>query len=148
MAHTELKRTATLEKDYDGELPAVLACESRLSQVFLNLVINAIQAMQPGAPQRHTLRVRTPRESGFVRVDVSDSGHGIPPEVLPRIFDPFFTTKPAGSGTGVGLSISHSLVQKMGGELRVRSEQGLGTTFSLLLPLGERASEPRAVLAS
>jgi two-component system NtrC family sensor kinase len=92
--------------------------------------------------------VRTAREGGFVRVDVSDSGHGIAPEVLPRIFDPFFTTKPAGSGTGLGLSISHSLVQKMGGELRVRSEQGVGTTFSLLLPLGERTSEPRAVLAS
>jgi PAS domain S-box-containing protein len=148
MAHSELKRTATLEKDYDGELPPVFACESRLSQVFLNLVINAIQAMQPGSPQRHTLRVRTTREGGFVRVDVSDSGHGIPPEVLPRIFDPFFTTKPAGSGTGLGLSISHSLVQKMGGELRVRSEQGVGTTFSLLLPLGAHAAEPRTVLAS
>ena len=92
--------------------------------------------------------MRTAREGGFVRVDVSDSGHGIAPEVLPRIFDPFFTTKPAGSGTGLGLSISHSLVQKMGGELRVRSEQGVGTTFSLLLPLGERTAEPRAVLAS
>jgi PAS domain S-box-containing protein len=148
MAHTELKRTATLVKDYDGELPPVFACESRLSQVLLNLVINAIQAMQPGSPQRHTLRIRTARESGFVRVDVSDSGHGIAPEVLPRIFDPFFTTKPAGSGTGLGLSISHSLVQKMGGQLRVRSEQGVGTTFTLLLPLGEPAAEPRAVLAS
>ncbi|WPB77879.1 ATP-binding protein [Archangium violaceum] len=148
MAHSELKRTATLVKEYASELPTVFACESRLSQVFLNLVINAIQAMQPGAPQRHTLRVRTAREGGFVRVDVSDSGHGIPPEVLPRIFDPFFTTKPAGSGTGLGLSISHSLVQKMGGQLRVRSEQGVGTTFTLLLPLGEPAAEPRGVLAS
>ena len=148
MAHSELKRTATLVKEYDGELPPVFACESRLSQVFLNLIINAIQAMQPGAPQRHTLRVRTAREGGFVRVDVSDSGHGILPEVLPRIFDPFFTTKPAGSGTGLGLSISHSLVQKMGGQLRVRSEQGVGTTFTLLLPLGEPAAGTRNVLAS
>jgi PAS domain S-box-containing protein len=148
MAQTELKRTAKLEKDYGVELPAVFASEGRLSQVFLNLVINALQAMQPGAPQRHTLRVRTSSEDGFVRVDVSDTGHGIPPEVLPRIFDPFFTTKPAGSGTGLGLSISHSLVQKMGGELRVHSEQGQGTTFSLLLPMGERALESPAALAS
>ncbi|HYO58220.1 ATP-binding protein [Archangium sp.] len=148
MAHTELKRTATLEKDYDEALPVVFVSESRLSQVFLNLVINAIQAMQPGSPQCHTLRVRTTREGGYVRVDVSDTGHGIAPEVLPRIFDPFFTTKPAGSGTGLGLSISHSLVQKMGGELRVRSSQGSGTTFSLLLPMGERAAEPRGVLVS
>ncbi|WNG40970.1 PAS domain S-box protein [Archangium violaceum] len=148
MAQSELKRTATLEKEYAQELPVVFACESRLSQVFLNLIINAIQAMQPGSPQRHTLRVRTVREGEYIRIDVSDSGHGIAPEVLPRIFDPFFTTKPVGSGTGLGLSISHSLVQKMGGELRVRSEQGFGTTFSLLLPMGERPTESRAVLAS
>jgi PAS domain S-box-containing protein len=148
MAQTELKRTARLEKQYDAALPVVLASESRLSQVFLNLVINAIQAMQPGAPQRHTLRVSTTREDERVRIDVSDTGHGIPPEVLPRIFDPFFTTKPAGSGTGLGLSISHSLIQKMGGELRVRSEQGQGTTFTLLLPRGECAVESHTVLAS
>jgi PAS domain S-box-containing protein len=148
MAQSELKRTARLEKEYDGELPVVFANESRLSQVFLNLVINAIQAMQPGSPQRNTLRVRTAREGEQVRIDVSDTGHGIPPEVLPKIFDPFFTTKPAGSGTGLGLSISHSLVQKMGGELRVRSEPGSGTTFSLVLPTGEHAMEERPALAS
>jgi len=148
MAQTELKRTARLEKDYDLELPPVLSSESRLSQVFLNLVINALQAMPSGGPQRHTLRVRTVREGERVRVDVSDTGHGIPAEVLPRIFDPFFTTKPAGSGTGLGLSISHSLIQKMGGEMRVSSEPGSGTTFTLLLPLGERVPESRPVLVS
>ncbi|HEX8440407.1 ATP-binding protein [Archangium sp.] len=149
MAQTELKRTARLEKDYDLALPPVFGSESRLSQVFLNLVINAIQAMQPGSPQRHTLRVRTACEGEQVRIDVTDTGHGIPPEVLPRIFDPFFTTKPAGAGTGLGLSISHSLIQKMGGELRVSSEQGRGTTFTLLLPRVERAVlEPRTALAS
>jgi signal transduction histidine kinase len=124
----------------------VLSSESRLSQVFLNLVINALQAMPSGGPQRHTLRIRTALEGEQVRVDVSDTGHGIPSEVLPRIFDPFFTTKPAGSG--LGLSISHSLVQKRGGEMRVSSEPGSGTTFTLLLPLGERLPESRTVLAS
>ncbi len=149
MAQSELKRTARLEKDYDHALPPVFGSESRLSQVFLNLVINAIQSMQPGSPQRHTLRVRTACEGEQVRIDVSDTGHGIAPEVLPRIFDPFFTTKPAGAGTGLGLSISHSLIQKMGGEMRVSSEQGAGTTFTLLLPLGERTLvEPRTALAS
>ncbi|WP_239470326.1 sensor histidine kinase [Archangium violaceum] len=148
MAQSELKGTAHLEKDYDVALPVVFANESRLSQVFLNLIINAIQAMPSGSPQRNTLRVRTAREGEHVRIDISDTGHGIPPEVLPKIFDPFFTTKPAGSGTGLGLSISHSLVQKMGGELRVRSEQGSGTTFSLVLPTGERALEVPTALAS
>ncbi|PTL83351.1 sensor histidine kinase [Vitiosangium sp. GDMCC 1.1324] len=148
MAWSELKRTATLEKDYAQELPAVFASESRLGQVFLNLIINAIQAMQSSASRRHILRVRTVREGEHVRIDVSDTGHGIAPEVLPHIFDPFFTTKPAGSGTGLGLSISHSLVRKMGGELRVRSAQGQGTTFSLLLPMGERTLESSSALVS
>jgi signal transduction histidine kinase len=148
MAQTELKRTARLEKDYDLALPSVLSSESRLSQVFLNLVINALQAMPSGGPRQHTLRVRTVREGEWVRVDVSDTGHGIPPEVLPRIFDPFFTTKPAGSGTGLGLSISHSLIQKLGGQMSVSSEPGVGTTFTLLLPQGERVLASRPALAS
>jgi signal transduction histidine kinase len=80
------------------------------------------------------LRLRTRLEDRHVRIDISDTGHGIPPEVLPRIFDPFFTTKPAGVGTGLGLSISHSIVQKMGGEMQVESQVGRGTTFSLRLP--------------
>ncbi|WNG13653.1 PAS domain S-box protein [Cystobacter fuscus] len=148
MASPELKSTARLEKSLDEELPPVLASGGRLSQVFLNLIINAIQAMQPGGPRQHTLCVRTVREGERVRVDISDTGHGIAPEVLPRIFDPFFTTKPAGSGTGLGLSVSHALVEKMGGELRVHSELGRGTTFSLLLPQHARLAEPRHALAS
>ena len=145
MAHSELKSTALLQKDYDLSLPAVFGNESRLSQVFLNLVINALQAMHAGDPEQNVLRVRTACEGDRVRVDVSDTGHGISPEVLPRIFDPFFTTKPAGMGTGLGLSISHSLVQKMGGELSVRSAPGQGTTFSLLLPTVAHAAEPHAL---
>ncbi|OJH36106.1 sensor histidine kinase [Cystobacter ferrugineus] len=148
MASPELKSTARLEKSLDEELPPVLASGGRLSQVFLNLIINAIHAMQPGGPRQHTLCVRTVRESECVRVDISDTGHGIAPEVLPRIFDPFFTTKPVGAGTGLGLSVSHALVQKMGGELRVHSELGRGTTFSLMLPVRARLAEPRPALAS
>jgi signal transduction histidine kinase len=134
IAQGELKQTARLEKDYAEKLPQVLGSEGRLGQVFLNLVINAVHAMQPGPPSAHLLRVRTRREGGHVRISISDTGHGIPPEVLPRIFDPFFTTKPAGVGTGLGLSISHAIVQKMGGEMQVESRVGQGTTFSLLLP--------------
>ncbi len=145
MADMELRRTARLERRYDASLPPAIACESRLSQIFLNLIVNAVQAMQPGEPQRHVLCVCTSREGEHVRIEVSDTGHGIPPEVLPRIFDPFFTTKPVGVGTGLGLSISHSLLVKMGGTLRVRSEQGQGSTFTLLLPTRERNAEQPAV---
>ncbi|MET0402254.1 MAG: ATP-binding protein [Cystobacter sp.] len=148
MASPELKSTARLEKRFDEELPAVIASEGRLNQVFLNLIINAIQAMRAGSSPQNTLCVRSSREGERVRVDVSDTGHGIAPEILPRIFDPFFTTKPVGSGTGLGLSISHALARKMGGELRVHSELGRGTTFSLLLPVPGRLASACSALAS
>jgi signal transduction histidine kinase len=143
MAHAELKHTARVEKHYASVLPLVPASEGRLSQVFLNLVINAAHAMRSGTPEHSLLRVSTGVEGAWVRIDIADTGTGIPPEVLPHIFEPFFTTKPAGSGTGLGLSISQSIIQKMGGEIRVRSELGRGTTFVLLLPVnGRGASEP------
>ncbi|PTL75948.1 histidine kinase [Vitiosangium sp. GDMCC 1.1324] len=140
MAHNELKHTARVEQQYADALPLVPGCEGRLSQVFLNLIINAVQAMRSGGPEHQVLRVRTALEGGVVRIDISDTGHGIPPEVMSRIFEPFFTTKPAGSGTGLGLSISQSIIQKMGGEMRVRSEPGRGTTFSLFLPVSGQGS--------
>jgi two-component system, NtrC family, sensor kinase len=130
----ELRHTARLEKDYAPELPPILGNEGRLGQVFLNLIVNAMHAMRPGTPRNNTLRVRTQPEGAQVRIDITDTGHGIPPEALPHIFDPFFTTKPAGVGTGLGLSISHAIVLKMGGEMQVKSQVGQGTTFSLLLP--------------
>jgi two-component system, NtrC family, sensor kinase len=148
MTQAQLKGTAQLDKCYAPRLPAARSSEGRLHQVLLNLIVNALQAMQSGSSRSHVLRVSTALEGAQVRVDVSDTGHGIPPEVLPRIFDPFFTTKPAGSGTGLGLSISHALVHKMGGELRVRSEPGQGTTFSVLLPLYESADGALEALAS
>ena len=134
ISHGELKHTARLEKRYAPNLPLILGNEGRLGQVFLNLIVNAVHAMRPGTPVDNTLRVQTSLDGGLVRIDISDTGHGIPPEAMPHIFDPFFTTKPAGMGTGLGLSISHSIIQRMGGEIRVESRVGQGTTFSLLLP--------------
>jgi two-component system NtrC family sensor kinase len=131
----ELKHTARLEKDFAPNLPMVLGSEGRLGQVFLNLIVNAIQAMRPGSLRDNVLRIRTQADERQVRIDISDTGHGIRREVLPHIFDPFFTTKPAGVGTGLGLSISYAIIQKMGGEMRVESQVGQGTTFSLLLPI-------------
>ncbi len=128
-------------------VPAVLADAHGLGQVFVNLLINAAQALEkgPGAP---CIRVATGvrPEDGRVWVEVQDNGRGILPEHLGRIFEPFFTTKPVGVGTGLGLSICHSYVQAMGGDIRVRSEVGRGTTFEVVLRSAEEGS-PDAPLA-
>ena len=133
-ADAEIRHRARLVKDY-GELPVVLGDETRLGQVFLNLLVNAAQAIPEGHADRNEIHVTTRKdERGHITVSVRDTGTGIPPEVLPRIFEPFFTTKPVGVGTGLGLSICHSYVQNMGGDIHVRSELGKGTTFEVVLP--------------
>ncbi|HZH13549.1 MAG TPA: two-component regulator propeller domain-containing protein [Archangium sp.] len=136
----EVRHRARVVKDL-GPVPAVLGDETRLGQVFLNLLINAAQAIPEGQAGQHEIRVSTRQDAqGWVVVAVSDTGAGIPPEVLPRIFEPFFTTKPVGMGTGLGLSICHSYVQAMGGDIRVRSEVGQGTTFEVVLRSAEEGS--------
>lgn len=113
------------------DLPGVLASESRLCQVFINLFVNATQAMAELAENERKIAI-APRALGdMVAVDVTDSGRGIPPEQLGRIFEPFFTTKP--TGTGLGLSISKENIERMGGRLEVRSELGHGATFTVWL---------------
>ena len=93
----------------------------------------------PAVDWHHRIGGEQASDRRSVRIDISDTGGGIPPDVLPRIFEPFFTTKAAGSGTGLGLSISQSILQKMGGEMRVHTQLGHGTTFTLLLPVEEGA---------
>jgi signal transduction histidine kinase len=113
----------------------VMALERRLSQVFVNLLVNAAQAVsQEGASERW-VDVRTVIRDGWVVASVSDCGSGIPPEFMRRIFEPFFTTKPGESGTGLGLSISREIVEKHGGLISVDSTIGRGTTFEIKLPL-------------
>jgi signal transduction histidine kinase len=142
LTEAQTRQRARVVRDYDTPLE-VLGDASRLGQVFLNLLSNATQAIPEGHPAQHELRVSSRREEpGRVVVAVSDTGAGIPPEVLPRIFEPFFTTKSVGVGTGLGLSICHTYVQAMGGEIRVRTEVGRGTTFEVVLhqaPAAERA---------
>jgi signal transduction histidine kinase len=134
MAQTEIRHRARLVKDY-GPVPPVLSSESRLGQVFLNLLINAAQAIPEGDAENHEIRVRTCRAaSGAAVVEISDTGAGIPAEVLPRVFEPFFTTKPVGVGTGLGLAICHHHVVALGGEITVHSRPGAGTTFRVTLP--------------
>ncbi|HZI09119.1 MAG TPA: PAS domain S-box protein [Myxococcus sp.] len=145
LATTEIRHRARLVKDY-GDVPPVRANESRLGQVFLNLLVNAAQAIPEGAPEQHEIRVTTGTgKGGRVMVEVKDSGTGIAQEHMSRLFDPFFTTKAPGVGTGLGLSICHSLVASLGGEIHVESEPGKGSSFRVLLPPSlELPREPAA----
>jgi CheY-like chemotaxis protein len=102
--------------------------------VFLNLLVNAAQAMPDGRSAENQIVVSTRASAGQVTIEISDSGAGIPPEVLPRIFDVFFTTKPIGVGTGLGLSICHRIVSAMGGAISIDSRVGAGTTVRVSLP--------------
>jgi signal transduction histidine kinase len=132
LARAAIRKRAQLEVQLN-DVPSVAASEVRLSQVFLNLLINAAQAIpdEPG----HTVTVRsTTGPAGEAVVTVSDTGVGIRPEDRPRLFEPFFTTKAKGEGTGLGLSISAELVRAYGGAIEVDSELGRGSTFRVRLP--------------
>jgi len=120
------------------ELPAEMMIsgnEGRLCQVFLNLLVNAAQAIPEGGAGHHQVRLSARVEATRVVVAVSDTGSGMPSEVKARLFQPFFTTKPRGVGTGLGLSICHGIVTAHGGSITVESEVGKGTTFRVELPL-------------
>lgn len=131
----EIRHRARLVKNY-GETPMVVASDSRLGQVFLNLVVNAAQAIKEGSAEKNEIRISTSTDgSGRGVVEISDTGPGMSPEVLGRLFTPFFTTKPVGVGTGLGLSICHRIVTGFGGSIEVKSEVGKGTLFRVsLLP--------------
>jgi CheY-like chemotaxis protein len=134
MAWNEIRHRARLIKHY-GAVPGVQANEARLGQVFLNLVVNAAQAIPQGRAEHNEIRVVTRVEGERVLVEVSDTGEGIAPDVIGRVFDAFFTTKPVGVGTGLGLAICHRIVTDLGGALTVESEVGTGTTFRVSLPI-------------
>ena len=143
LVDTELRARARIEMRL-GELPPQPGAYQRLSQVFLNLLINAAQAIPLGAPARHRVTLESGVVEGQIRVVVRDSGPGIRPDVLPRIFDPFFTTKPPGEGTGLGLAISFDLVKRLGGQLSVETRVGEGTAFTVSVPaLASPERDPR-----
>ncbi|MDY7232778.1 PAS domain S-box protein [Hyalangium rubrum] len=134
MADNMLRHRARLVLEFDA-VPHAEANESRLCQVFLNLLLNAAQAIPEGEPaERHEIAVRLRTgASGQVMVEVRDTGVGMTPEVLSRVFDPFFTTKAVGEGTGLGLSICHGIVESMGGTISAESVPGQGSTFRVAL---------------
>ena len=145
--HEEIDRTLALMeprfknhirvvRDY-GDLPRVRCYAGQLNQVFLNLLMNACDAIAKDGE----IRISTRRTDSGVRLEFHDDGAGIPADVQSRIFDPFFTTKDVGAGTGLGLSLSHGIIERHGGRIFVGSEPGRGTTFVIELPLVATADE-------
>ena len=130
LVQADFSRPVVVRKDYTAS-PAVRFDAKKLERVFASLIRNAMQAVSDNG----SIELRTWAEQGHVYAQVGDTGPGIPPKTLNRIFDPFFTTRPAGQGTGLGLSISYEIVKKRGGEIRVVSEVGKGSAFTVVLPL-------------
>ncbi len=130
----------TISLALSEELPRVRLSQAELQQVLLNLINNALDAMEK---QGGSLEIRTKKQDGNLLIEVADNGPGIPAANLGRIFDPFFTTKPVGKGTGLGLSICYGIIKKIGGEIEVASTVGAGTTFRIRIPLETiKAEEP------
>ena len=141
MAWNEIRHRGRLEREY-GAIPRAAGNEARLGQVFLNLLINAAQALSPERFDHNAITVATGvADDGRIRVEIRDTGLGMSSETQARLFEPFFTTKPVGAGIGLGLAISRRLVAALGGEIQVRSQLGEGTSFVVLLPAA--ADPPR-----
>ncbi len=132
LGENEVRHRARLIVDH-GVVPPVDANEGRLTQVFLNLLLNAAQAIPEGAAAKNEIRIASSFEENRVIVRVTDTGAGISPANLGRVFDPFFTTKPVNVGTGLGLFVSRNIIHAMGGELTVESVLGVGTTATVSL---------------
>ena len=130
MGKREAFQDINLVDDLADHLPSIRGDRNQLQQVFVNLSLNACEAMPDGG----TLLISTTCESDRVVIKVTDTGSGIKPEHLDKIFEPFFTTKPVGKGTGLGLSVSYGIVQQHGGTLEVESQERKGTTFTITLP--------------
>ncbi|MET0963635.1 MAG: ATP-binding protein [Noviherbaspirillum sp.] len=127
----EVKYRANVVRRY-GELPDIECLPSEINQVIMNIVVNGVHSI---VGPRGTITIETGVDGDRVWIEISDTGAGIPAEILSRIFDPFFTTKPIGSGTGLGLSLSYGIIQKHNGRIDVRSAMGQGSTFRITLPI-------------
>jgi signal transduction histidine kinase len=123
-----------IETDLAPDLPLVECLGGQINQVFLNILTNAIQAIT----REGRIEIKSWSGNGEIHFAFSDSGGGIPAELLPRIFDPFFTTKETGKGTGLGLGICYQIVKKHGGQIKVKSQLGVGSTFEVILPIKQQ----------
>ena len=134
VVYNELKYKANIIKEF-GKLPLIQAYPQQLNQVFMNILVNAAQAIE----KKGEIRIKTEAVDGYVRIKISDTGCGIPKENLNKIFDPFFTTKDVGKGTGLGMNIAYGIVKKHNGTIEVESTVGKGTTFTIKLPVDGKA---------
>ncbi|MFZ1983282.1 MAG: response regulator [Desulfatitalea sp.] len=126
----EIKYKATVHRDF-GDLPLVMAFAQQLNQVFMNILVNAAQAIE----KKGEIHINTRALNGCVEVEIADTGCGIPAKNLTKIFDPFFTTKEVGKGTGLGMNIAYNIIKKHNGTIEVQSEVGKGTTFTVRIPI-------------
>lgn len=136
--YNKYKNRITVEKRF-GDLPLVYCIGGKINQVFMNIIVNAVQAIDDTGKIFITTSYN--KASNSVTVSIADDGKGISDEILTKIFDPFFTTKPVGEGTGLGLSISYSIILEHGGALSVKSEKGEGTEFTIVLPVNKEGGE-------
>ncbi len=147
MAYDLRTSNVTVVKEFAPTVPPIMADPHHLQQVFVNILGNARQAIEPFQREGRIV-VRTSTENGWVKIEFQDNGPGIRPEHLARIFDPFFTTKPAGKGTGLGLSLSYGLIQEHGGRISARSELGQGAAFTIELPVASASAATQTIRRS
>jgi signal transduction histidine kinase len=134
LAANEIKRRAKLVREY-RDFPAVMGSDGRVGQVFLNLLVNAAQAIPEGNSGEHTITVRISATADEARIEIADTGCGMSPELQAKLFTPFVTTKPIGIGTGLGLSVCRRIVTALGGTIEFQTAVGVGTTFVVVLPI-------------
>lgn len=146
LAQPEIQHRARVVREYEEGSLYVRGTRARVGQVFVNLIVNAAQAIDPGDRERNAITIRARSiDRGRVCIEVQDTGPGIPPQLLRRIFDPFVTTKPAGRGTGLGLSICRRIVHSLEGTIELQSHPGQGTVARIVLPKTTRAQRPLTV---
>ncbi|HEX4341660.1 MAG TPA: ATP-binding protein [Polyangiaceae bacterium] len=144
VARTEIDHRARVITEFDA-IPQLVGSEAHLRRVFLNLIINAAQAVAGDSENENFIRVVTRKTSdGNVVVEIADSGPGIPEETLPHVFEPFFTTKPAHEGAGLGLAVCRHVLNELGGNIEVETTLGRGATFRVALPVAPPSTVPPA----
>lgn len=141
LRHDSRCRDVTFNMDLSTSLPSVEGVPDQIHQVIVNILLNAVDAMQDvGDP---VVNINTCRKDSVAEISIRDIGKGIPADIRNQIFEPFFTTKEVGSGTGLGLSVSHGIVKQMEGQIDVESELGAGTTFTILLPIQKKQTDQK-----